>query len=161
MSSGGERGGRDPKPKDGMTAAQFQALIDDHLPIAHWLGFTVTEMGVGKATVEMPFRQEFVRPGGTVAGPMMMALADCAMYGAVLAGDPAAIMAVTSNLSIHFLRGAKPAALVAEAELLRLGRRLAVVEVTLHSKGEAKPVAHVTGTYALPDPESRGAAAVP
>jgi uncharacterized protein (TIGR00369 family) len=144
-----------PKPKESaaraMTAAQFQALIDAHLPIAHWLGFTVTALGPGKATVAMPFRAAFVRPGGTVAGPMLMALADCAMYGAVLGADPSAIMAVTSNLTIHFLRGAKQADIVAEAELLRMGRRLAVVEVTLSSKGEAKPVAHVTGTYALPD----------
>jgi uncharacterized protein (TIGR00369 family) len=154
-------GGPSRTAKNAMTAAQFQALIDEHLPIAHWLGFTVTAMGEGKVTVEMPFRPAFVRPGGTVAGPMMMALADCAMYGAVLAGDSAAIMAVTSNLSIHFLRGAKPAALIAEAALMRMGRRLAVVAVTLRSKGEPKPVAHVMGTYALPDRETQEGIAVP
>lgn len=133
-----------------MTAVEFQALIDKHLPISQWLAFKVEAFHEGRATIRMPFSVTFVRPGGTIAGPAMMALADCAMYAAVLSRRNEAIMTVTSNLTIHFLRGAKPVDMVAEAELLRLGRRLAVVEVTLLSAGDPKPVAHVTGTYALP-----------
>ncbi len=59
-------------------------------------------------------------------------------------------MAVTSNLSIHFLRRPGPVDLIAEGRALKFGRRLAVLEVTIHSDGDPDAVAHVTGTYALP-----------
>lgn len=133
-----------------MTIPEFQALIERDLPLGHWLGFKVESLGEGRTSVRLPFRKEFVRPGGTIAGPALMALADCAMYAVILGLRGEAIMAVTSNLSIHFLRAPKLVDVMAEAELLRLGRRLAVVEVTLYSEGDAKPVAHVTGTYAMP-----------
>ena len=145
-----------------MSVAQFQALIEQELEIARWFGFRAERMAEGKATVRVPFRPESVRPGGTISGPTMMALADCAMYAAVLSLRGEAIMAVTSNLTIHFLRAPRPADLVAEAEVLRMGRRLAVIEVTIAAVGEeAKPVAHVTGTYALPAQNRGEGTAVP
>lgn len=144
-----------------MTAVDFQGLIDKHLPICRWLGFKVEAFRDGRATIRMPFNMTFVRPGGTIAGPAMMALADCAMYAAVLSRRGEAIMSVTSNLTIHFLRGAKPVDMIAQTELLRMGRRLAVVEVTLFSDGDPKPVAHVTGTYAMPDKAHGESPAVP
>ncbi len=140
----------------GLTAAEFQALIARDLPLAEWLGFRAEALGEGKARLRLPFKPELVRAGGTVAGPAMMALADCAMYAAVLSMKAGAVMALTSNLSVHFLRAPGAADIVAEAELLRLGRRLAVIEVTLTSEADGKAVAHVTGTYALPG-ERRGA----
>lgn len=138
-----------------MGIVEFQALIERELPIGRWLGFRVEAMGEGAASVRLPAREDLLRPGGSVAGPAMMALADCAMYGVVLSLKGDAVMAVTSNLTIHFLRAPKPVDLIAEAKLLRLGRRLAVIEVSIHAAGEERPVAHVTGTYALPSP-SRG-----
>ncbi|HYB10797.1 MAG TPA: PaaI family thioesterase [Alphaproteobacteria bacterium] len=146
---------------DKMTVREFNALVERDLPLARWLGFSAEAIGEGKATIRLPFRKDFVRPGGTIAGPAMMALADCAMYAAVLGARGDAIMAVTSNLSIHFLRAPKPVDMVAEAELLRMGRRLAVVEVTLYSAGDEKPVAHIAGTYALPSQASGEGFAVP
>jgi uncharacterized protein (TIGR00369 family) len=134
----------------GMAIADFQRLIESELELARWLGLRAESLAGGKATVRLPFRPETVRPGGTIAGPAMMALADCAMYAAVLGLRKEAIMALTSNLTIHFLRAPKPGDLIAEAEVLRLGRRLAVIEVSVRSAGESEPVAHVTGTYALP-----------
>lgn len=144
-----------------MDVAEFQALIERSLPIGRWLGFRVEAMGEGIATMRLPARQDFLRPGGSVAGPAMMALADCAMYGVVLSLRGDAVMAVTSNLTIHFLRAPKPVDLIAEAKLLRLGRRLAVVEVSIRASGDDRPVAHVTGTYALPGTERDGGTAVP
>ncbi|MFI4987714.1 MAG: PaaI family thioesterase [Alphaproteobacteria bacterium] len=144
-----------------MTAAEFQLLIDRDLPLGHWLGFRAEALAEGTARIRLPFKPALVRPGGTIAGPAMMALADCAMYGAVLSLKGEAIMAVTSNLSVHFLRAPGAADLIAEAALLRLGRRLAVIEVTLTSAGDPKPVAHVTGTYALPGERRREGTAVP
>ena len=144
-----------------MSVAEFQALIERELPIGRWLDFRVEAMGEGAATIRLPARKDFIRPGGSVAGPAMMALADCAMYGVVLSLKGDAVMAVTSNLTIHFLRAPKPVDLIAEAKLLRLGRRLAVVEVSIHAAGEERPVAHVTGTYALPSPSRAEGSAVP
>jgi uncharacterized protein (TIGR00369 family) len=100
--------------------------------------------------VRQAFRPMSVRPGGTISGPTMMALADFAMYVAVLATIGPVPLAVTINLNINFLRKAAPRDLVAEARLLKLGKRLAMGEVTICSDGEAEPVAHVTSTYSIP-----------
>ena len=100
--------------------------------------------------VRQAFRQRSVRPGGTISGPVMMALADFAMYVAVLAAIGPVPLAVTINLNINFLRKAAPRDLLAEARLLKLGKRLATGEVTICSQGEAEPVAHVTSTYSIP-----------
>jgi uncharacterized protein (TIGR00369 family) len=100
--------------------------------------------------VRQAFRQRSVRPGGTISGPTMMALADFAMYVAVLAAIGPVPLAVTINLNINFLRKAAPRDLLAEARLLRLGKRLATGEVTICSQGETEPVAHVTSTYSIP-----------
>ncbi len=82
----------------------------------------------------------------------MMALADFAMYVAVLAAIGPVPLAVTTNLNINFLRKPARAICVAEARLLKLGKRLAVGEVTIRSDGEEEPVAHVTSTYSIPPP---------
>jgi uncharacterized protein (TIGR00369 family) len=100
--------------------------------------------------VRQAFRQRSVRPGGTISGPTMMALADFAMYVAVLAAIGPVPLAVTINLNINFLRKAAPRDLLAEARLLKLGKRLATGEVSICSQGETEPVAHVTSTYSIP-----------
>ena len=100
--------------------------------------------------VRQAFRQRSVRPGGTISGPTMMALADFAMYVAVLVAIGPVPLAVTINLNINFLRKAAPRDLLAEARLLKLGKRLATGEVTICSQGETEPVAHVTSTYSIP-----------
>ena len=100
--------------------------------------------------VRQAFRQRSVRPGGTISGPTMMALADFAMYVAVLVAIGPVPLAVTINLNINFLRKAAPRDLIAEARLLKLGKRLATGEVTICSHGETEPVAHVTSTYSIP-----------
>jgi uncharacterized protein (TIGR00369 family) len=100
--------------------------------------------------VRQAFRQRSLRPGGTISGPTMMALADFAMYVAVLAAIGPVPLAVTINLNINFLRKAAPRDLLAEARLLKLGKRLATGEVTICSQGEMEPVAHATSTYSIP-----------
>lgn len=93
-----------------------------------------------------------LRPGGTVSGPSMFAIADFAMYVAILAELGLVALAVTSNLNINFLR--KPVAhanLWAECRLIKTGRQLVVGEVWVYSVGQAEAVAHVTGNYVLPN----------
>lgn len=80
----------------------------------------------------------------------MMSLADTAMYALVLSALGEVALAVTTNLSINFLRKPRPEALVAKASMLKLGKALAVGEVSLHSASDDAPCAHAVVTYALP-----------
>jgi uncharacterized protein (TIGR00369 family) len=113
-------------------------------------GLAIEGVWEGGCRVRQAFREFSVRPGGTISGPTMMALADFAMYVAVLAAIGPVPSAVTINLNINFLRKPMPGDLVAEARLLKLGKRLATGEVTICSGGEVEPVAHVTSTYSIP-----------
>ena len=113
-------------------------------------GLSIEAVWEGGGRVRQAYRDASVRPGGTISGPTMMALADFAMYVAVLAAIGPVPLAVTTNLNINFLRKPARCDLVAEARLLKLGRRLAVGEVTIRSDGEEEPVAHVTSTYSIP-----------
>lgn len=113
-------------------------------------GLVIEETWHGGARVRQRFRGDQIRPGGTVSGPTMMALADFTMYCAVLAAVGPVPLAVTTNLNINFLRRPLPRDLLAEARLMKLGKRLAVGEVTIRSEGEEDPVAHVTATYSIP-----------
>jgi uncharacterized protein (TIGR00369 family) len=111
----------------------------------------VDDAGDGSARVRQKIGEEHLRPGGTVSGPTMMAVADAASYLAVLSQIGIVPLAVTSHLSIHFLRRPRPGRdIVAEARVLKLGRTLAVVEVRVLSEGEPESVAQATVTYALP-----------
>lgn len=92
-----------------------------------------------------------LRPGGTVSGPSIFALADVAVYLAILSRIGPAALTVTTNASIDFLR--KPAAgvdLIGSVRLLKLGRVLAVGDVLIHSQGMADPVARASLTYSIP-----------
>jgi len=133
-----------------LDAAAVQQIILNGLPAASETGVQVEQAGDGKARVRQPFRASMIRPGGTLSGPTMMGLADAAMYAAILGQLGRLEMAVTQDLNINFLRRPAPRDLIADCNIIRMGRRSAVLEVWLYSDGEEQPVAHVTGTYALP-----------
>jgi uncharacterized protein (TIGR00369 family) len=116
-------------------------------------GLSIEEIWHGGAQVRQAYREDFIRPGGTLSGPTMMALADFAMYVAVLASIGPVPLAVTTNLSINFLRKPGTADLLAEAKLMKLGKRLAVGEVAIRSAGSVELVAHATSTYSIPGPQ--------
>jgi uncharacterized protein (TIGR00369 family) len=104
----------------------------------------------GGVVASLPAEQVMIRPGGTVSGPTLMMLADAAAYAVVLAHIGPVALAVTSNLSIDFLRKPQPVGVVAAAELLKLGRTLAVVDVRLRSEGSPALIARASVTYAIP-----------
>jgi uncharacterized protein (TIGR00369 family) len=116
-------------------------------------GLSIEEIWHGGAQVRQAYREDFIRPGGTISGPIMMALADFAMYVAVLAAIGPVPLAVTTNLSINFLRRPSAADLLAEAKLMKLGKRLAVGDVAIRSAGGMELVAHATSTYSIPGPQ--------
>ncbi len=135
-----------------LTAEELERLLSAEFPQmlnAH-SGYGIEEVWSGGSRVRKHFSPRSLRPGGTIAGTTMMTLADFAPYVAILATIGWAPMAVTTHLSIHFLK--KPAArdLLAEARLIKLGKRLAVAEVGIRSEGEDDMVAHATVTYSIP-----------
>ena len=110
----------------------------------------VTAVEPGRLRMLAPYRDGLLRPGGVIAGPALMSLADSAAYAIVLAHIGDQLMAVTSQLNMSFLRGAQPGDLHADAELLRLGRRLAVCDVRIWTEAPNRLAAQANVTYALP-----------
>jgi uncharacterized protein (TIGR00369 family) len=135
-----------------MTVAELEEFLEREFPQIHHGGRTYRLESVGPLTarVRMDYHERHARPGGTVSGPSMMALADLALYLTILAHIGPVALALTTNLSFNFLRKAEPRALVAECRLLKLGRRLAVGEVSIVSEGATDLVCHATGTYSIP-----------
>lgn len=133
-----------------VTVEQLTDMARDQVPMVGQLGLIVESLGDGTARVRCPFRDDFLRPGGTISGPVMMTMADYAMYAAVLSRIGMVELAVTTNLNINFLRRPRPGDVLAEAKLLKLGQRLAVGEIALHVDNEDDLVAHVTATYSIP-----------
>ena len=133
-----------------ITIQELESLTRETLPFAGDYGFKVEHLGDGKATVRAPYSASFLRPGGTISGPVIMGLADYALFAAILSRIGRVELAVTTNLNANFLRRPKPADLIAKARLIKLGRRLAVGEVELYSDGDDDMVAHVTSTYSIP-----------
>lgn len=138
--------------KTQLSVAEFKRLSAERMPFAEMLGFQIESISTEAAVMRAVHRDEFLRPGGSVAGPIMMGLADAAFYAVILGNIGPVELAVTTHLSINFLRKPPPGDLVATARILKLGKRLAVCEATLHSAalGAGRPVAHATGTYSIP-----------
>src|SRR5271167_10307 len=111
----------------------------------------VEEVGGGSATIMHPIGPDQLRPGETVSGPLLMALADVALYVAILATIGIVPLAVTTSLTINFLRKPSPhRPIVGVCQLIKVGRSLAVGEVALYSGREGEMVAKAVGTYSIP-----------
>ncbi|GHD46477.1 phenylacetic acid degradation protein [Thalassobaculum fulvum] len=135
---------------------EMNRIMREEVPMAGNLGILFDTIEDGRATARLPFRDDLLRPGGTVTGPAMMAMADVVMYGAVLSRIGPVKLAVTTNLNANFLRRPKPGDLLADGRLIKCGRRLAYGEVTLVSADAPDdPVCHVTCTYSIPPEEAR------
>ena len=111
----------------------------------------VEQVGHGSATVKHRIGADELRPGGTVSGPVLMTVADVALYVALLGDIGIVPLAVTTSLNINFLR--RPSSnkdIVGVGKLIKVGKTLAVGEVALYSEGTLEPVAHAVGTYSMP-----------
>jgi uncharacterized protein (TIGR00369 family) len=116
----------------------------------------VEKVGNSSATIRHPVGAEELRPGETVSGPVLMTVADVALYVALFGEIGIVPLAVTTNLNINFLR--KPApdkSIVGICTLMKVGKSLAVGEIALYSEGNPDPVAHATGTYSIPSQDAR------
>lgn len=131
-----------------LSADELNAHLDDTFAEAR--PYRVIDVAPGFATVTVPIESVAIRPGGTVSGPTVMGLADAAAWLVVLAHIGWVPLAVTSNLSINFMRKPEPNGLTATAELLKLGRRLAVTHVRVTGGTANHLVADASVTYAIP-----------
>ncbi len=112
---------------------------------------TIEAVGNRSATVRQKIGKNELRPGGTVSGPVLMAVADVSLYVAILGEIGLVPLAVTTVLTINFLRKPSPHKdIMGVCNLMKIGRSLAVGEVSLYSEGTRKPVAHAVGTYSIP-----------
>jgi len=133
-----------------MTVAEIEAFYAAFLHQRDRFRFKIEEVADGGVRIRLLYHELHLRPGGTISGPALMALADSAMYSLLLAMIGPVPLAVTTNLNINFLRKPAPVDVIAKAEMLKLGRRLAVGSVTMFSDGDDQPVAHATVTYSIP-----------
>lgn len=128
--------------------AEVAEFLAEHFPQTKC---TVEAVGGMAATVKHEVGAEELRPGGTVSGPVLMAVADVALYVAILGEIGIVPLAVTTSLSINFLRRpSSSAAIIGICKLMKVGKSLAIGEVSLYSEGSEEPVAHVVGTYSIP-----------
>ena len=131
-----------------ITPEAFNQIIEAELPWAAENDIRLESVEAGTAELRLPFHSRSLRPGGTIAGPHMMMLADACMYAVVLSQIGEIKLAVTTNLNINFLRKPANSDLIARGSMIKLGKRLAVIEVSIFSDTDI--VAHATGTYSIP-----------
>lgn len=137
-----------------LDAQQLQAILGAAFPDA--MVPRVEEVGDDNVLMCMPISNSHGRPGGTLSGPTMMALADTSAWIAILAQIGPVLLTVTTSLHIDFLRKPKLDDLMAKARVLKLGRKLAVVDVELFSRGSTELVAKAQVTYSLPSSDASG-----
>lgn len=135
-----------------MTADEIMGMLDTVFPQIHADGqvYSIDRVSPGAAVLRFSANDKHLRPGGTVSGPSMMALADLAAYVVILAHIGPQALAVTTNLNINFLRKPEAGDLLGTCRLLKLGKRLAVVNCAIAGEGDADMVAHATATYSIP-----------
>lgn len=133
-----------------MTPKQLTAYVQKVFPQAGEYGWTVEGLSSGEISVAMKTDDAHLRPGGTVSGPTMFALADITSYLLILAHIGEVALAVTTNLSINFLTKPPAGDLIGHGRLIKLGKRLAVCEVHIYSRGGEAMVAQATATYSIP-----------
>ena len=135
-----------------MTVPELESFLRAEFPQAFAVGDILIEAADGASCrLRQRYSDQMLRPGGTISGPTLMALADFAMYVVLLSAIGPVGLAVTTNFNVNFLRKGSPGQdVLAAARLLKLGKRLAVGEVILLSGSSPDPIAHVTATYSIP-----------
>ena len=139
-----------------MTAEEIKDFMKKFFPQAR-MPIEIEELRDGFLRIRVGVADRHVRPGGTVSGPALMTIADTAMYYLVLGMIGPVALALTTNLNMNFLRAPKLGDIIAESKMLKLGKRLAVGQITIYSDGSDDPVAHATVTYSIPPDSTRSA----
>jgi uncharacterized protein (TIGR00369 family) len=137
-----------------MTAEEIKDFMRESFPQAR-MPIEIEELRDDFLRIRLEVTNRYLRPGDTVSGPTLMTLADTAMYYLLLGMIGPVALALTTSLNISFLRAPKLGDIIAEAEMLKLGKRLAVGQVTMYAEDKDEPVAHATVTYSIPPEATR------
>ncbi len=139
-----------------LSELELKDILLKNLPAIDQHNEVVEHVGPGEIRLRLPFRKEYLgadvlgNTGGVVySGPMVMGFADTAMYGCIHAALRREVIPVIVTLTITFLSPAAEADLIAEARIIRRGKRLVYLEAYLYSEGNKEPMGHVTSTYAI------------
>jgi uncharacterized protein (TIGR00369 family) len=119
---------------------------------ARWvqdLDLSVESVSADAAVLRMKFSEELCRDNGVICGQALMSLADTAMVFAVSGAVGTYLPMTTVDQSIHFLRPAAKADVLAEARVVRAGKTMAFGSVTLRMDSDERPVAMAQTAYAL------------
>ncbi len=135
-----------------MDGPQLRTFIEEVFPqsLDDYPSLEVTGVEPGKVCTRLQTDERHLRPGGTVSGPTLFSIADMGGYFCVLSHIGREALAVTTNININFMRKADPGILESEANILKLGKRLMIFEVSITQNGAENVIAHATGTYAIP-----------
>ena len=134
-----------------ISTEDFFRLLREGLPTGASMNVEVVRLERGRAVMRMTTNASHLRPGGTVAGPVLFGLADVVLYAAVMSIIGPVPLAVTTDATMHFLRRPRAGVLVASGTILKEGKRLIVGEATIaHDGEEDAPVAHAVMTYSVP-----------
>lgn len=131
-----------------MDVAEIEAIIHAGVPLAAQWRIGVLEAAAGGAVVRLPADPMLLRPGETVSGPALMGLADVAFWAALLGASGGRDLSVTATMAMTFLRPAGSGAVLAEARVIKRGRRLLYGEVWLRAEAAIDPCAHATASWA-------------
>lgn len=132
-----------------MNAEELESFIAKNFPGGKSFS-QVEEVGDDWIRVRLPYSDDYLRPGGTISGPVLMSLADTATYMLILAMLGPVALAVTTSLNINFMRRPTPDAMIAKVKMLKLGRQLAVMDVMIEAATTGALVAQATVTYSIP-----------
>ena len=135
-----------------LSLPELRTFMAEAFPQVNMAGehFFIDGVEPGVAQMRLESGDIHLRPGGTISGPAMFTLADYAAYAVILAHIGPVGLAVTTNLNINFLRKPPPGTLLASAHLLKLGKRLAVVDIGITAPASNDLIAHATTTYSIP-----------
>ncbi len=138
-----------------MDLATMLAVIRRGVPLAEEWGVELLEAGDGRALLRLPASARLLRPGDTLSGPALMGLADVAMWAALLSVNDGRDNSVTSTMTVNFLRPAGSGPVLAEARLVKRGRRMVFGEIMIHAEDSEEVAVHVTTTWAVIAPAAR------
>lgn len=136
-----------------LTPEMVNQFVAESFPVTVDSGYSCIELGPGTAVARLAFDPHNVRPGGIVPGPAVFGLADISLWFAIFTEIGIEPMAVTSDLTIHFLRPAIGAALLGRCTVTKVGKRLAHGEIRIWEEGgdPNRLIAFASGAYVLPD----------
>ena len=135
----------------------LQAILEEGVPLARAWGVRVLSAEGGNARLRLPCRPELLRPGQTISGPALMGLADMAMWAALLSLTGGRDESVTASMTVNFLRPVGRNPVIAEARLVKRGRRMQFGEILLRAEGGEEVCVHVTTSWAMIAPPERTA----